>query len=426
MRVRRGFIRTARASRFSFVSVGGTLLGALGAFLSAVVAARTLDRSAFAAFGLGLAVNSLIVQLADLGMNALTVAETAPDTRAGRRASTTEKLRRLALARVASAAGVAAAASVVALLIPSAGPYRAAVVIGSSGAVFGSIALFFVAALQGALSFGRAATLAAAQGTMRLVLVAACGAAGLGQAAMLTAYAILAPFGTIVLGAVLLLKLHGGRNGLPVRQSVELDRRLRRALAIVGLSSSVLLNGDVLLLVLLSSRVNLAIYVGAWRIAASVLLLNNAVTYSLFPHVMAAQDVWKEGRRLFLLGIALASGLLALVPFVAVAGLAVLGPAGRGSFWPLVTLLCAFSIDMFVVVASEIFYRVGRAHILAVIAAVETIIMMSVTVVLRGEGAMAPALGQLAARVAGALMVAVPLVLVRDGHVAWFGGRRQA
>src|SRR5437868_12737411 len=86
--------------RAGVLVVGGNLFGAGASFLAAIVAARALSLDGFAAFGVGLAVNSLAVQFADFGLGTIAIAETADsaDPREAR-----AKLRLLARHRVRTA-----------------------------------------------------------------------------------------------------------------------------------------------------------------------------------------------------------------------------------------------------------------------------------------------------------------------------------
>ncbi len=415
--------RLIRAPRFrsAAITVGGNLGGALAALAAVVVAARTLDQSQFALFGVGLAVNSLMVQVADLGLSTVTVAETTVDWDLERFGVTHAKVRRLAWHRLWSVLGVAVATASFAVLVPGIGAYREVVLVVSGGAVFGSLSLFLVALLQSAQRFGAAAALQWTAGLARLLLVGACAVAGLTSGPMLVAYTAGAPMAAIVLGLSLMRSARrnaAGGQSRPVH--VSLDRKLRGAMTVGGLASAGLLNADVLLLVLLSDRGQVAAYVAASRIAAGVLLLNNGVAYALAPSVMVVPDPWHEVKRLLRTGVGAAVFVLASVPLITFVGLTVLGRAGDHAGQALVVLLVAFAFDAFVVVIYQIYLRIWRAEVIGAAAVIELVVMVSVTVALRRHGALAPAIGQLSARVVGAVVVTLPIIAQQAGRVAWF------
>jgi len=411
----------ARRSRSAAITVAGTLGGAFAALAAAIVAARALDQDQFVLFGVGLALNSLIVQVADLGLATVTVTETAADWASQRIGVTQAKLRRLARERLLSSVVVAGIASTLAVLLPGIGPYREVTLVVAFGAVFGSFSLFLVALLQGAQRFGAAAAVQGAIGGGRLLLVGACAAAGAGGTPMLLAYTAAAPLLGILLAAVLVRARGGAVHGTAARTArVSLDRRLRGAMTVGGLASAGLLNADVLLLLLLSTRSEVAAYVAAWRIAAGVLLLTNALSFAIAPSVMVAPDAWREGKRLLKTGVGVAACLCAVAPLVTLLGLAVLGKAGEDAGPALAVLLVAFALDAFVVIVYQIYLRVGHAEVVATAAVLELVTMVSVTIALQDHGALAPALGQLLARVVGAAVVTIPIVAARKKKLDWF------
>ena len=113
-----------------FALLVGTLIGAGASFIAAMVAARTLSLEEFAAFGVGIAVNSLTMQFADLGLGtvAMTEAAEAKDPHEARRQLIALTVRRFG---TALAAGALIALAVV--FLPSLEPYRDVALI----AVFG-------------------------------------------------------------------------------------------------------------------------------------------------------------------------------------------------------------------------------------------------------------------------------------------------
>src|SRR5215210_3251119 len=155
-------------------TVGGSLAGALGAFAAAIVAARALPLDEFAAFGVGLAVHSFCVQLADFGLGTVAVTELATGRELRGGSVDYGKLRPLALRRLGSAAAVGAVMTLVGLVIPALEPYRLAIAIGAGGAVFWSMDQFFVSALQGVRRFNVAASVLTIVGALRFVLVLGC------------------------------------------------------------------------------------------------------------------------------------------------------------------------------------------------------------------------------------------------------------
>ncbi len=413
----------ARRSRSAAITVAGTLGGALAALAAAIVAARVLDQTEFVLFGVGLALNSLIVQVADLGLATVTVTETAADWASRRFGVTQAKLRQLARHRLLASVVVAGIASILAVVLPGIGPYREVTLVVAFGAVFGNFSLFLVALLQGAQRFGAAAAVQATIGAARLALVCACALAGATSTPMLLGYTAAAPLIGILLAALLLrarAPSAEARDAAPRPARVSLDRRLRGAMSVGGLASAGLLNADVLLLLLLSTTSQVAAYVAAWRIAAGVLLLTNALSFAVAPSVMIAPDAWREAKRLLKTGVGITACLCAVAPVVTLVGLAVLGKAGDDAGPALAVLLVAFALDAFVVIVYQIYLRVGHAEVVATAAVLELLTMVSVTIVLRDHGALAPALGQLLARVVGAAVVTLPIVAASRKRLDWF------
>ena len=415
-----GRLIRARRSRSAAMTIAGTAGGAVAALAAAIVAARALDQKQFVFFGVGLAINSLIVQSADLGLATVTVAETAADWASERFGVTYSKLRRLAWHRLWSATAVALVAGIVALVLPAIGAYREVILVVAFGAIFGSFSFFVIALLQGARRFGAAATVQSTIGIARFLLVCACAVAGLESTAMLLAYTAVAPSLGILLGALAIRAPRSFRVAAARPGHVLLDRSLIRAMTVGGVASAGLLNADVLLLLLLSQRSEVAAYVAGWRIAAGFLLLNSAVGYALAPSVMTVPDPWSEAKRLIKTGVAAAVTLVALTPLVTVVGLAVLGNAGNRAGSALEVLLVAFALDAFIVVVYQIYLRISRGAVIAATAVVEFLTMVSVTVALRHHGAVAPAIGQLSARVVGVFIVTAPIVMAGTGRLGWF------
>lgn len=414
--------------RASAVVVGGNLVGAGAAFAAAVVAARVLSIDEFAAFGVGLAVNSLAVQFGDLGLGTVAIAETAGSDDP---AETRRKLRSLTLHRLRTALLVAVGVSAVVLLLPPLSPYRATAAIGATGEVFGALALFLIWSLQGQRRFRAAGVLQTIQGTLRLALVAACALAGLGPVEMIVGYAAVAPAVTALVAAPLLfsrLRPPGGAGAgapgpvgeAPPSGTAEIDRERRRVMAVTGVFAAMVINGDVLLLAMLSGEHEVGVYSAAWRFSSGVLLINTAVASALLPFIVTAADAWWEAKVLVRRGLMVAAGWFALLPLMALAGPWLLGSIGEDARTALIILLLAFAIDGFYFVVYQIYLRVRRVRLLAAIAIVELAVMASVTVLLRDEGATAPAVGQLAARVVACLIVATPILLAAARRCGWF------
>src|SRR6478672_9855250 len=139
--LRRGGGTEGRAGSAA-TTVGGSLVGALCAFAAAIVAARTLKSNEFAAFGVGLAVHSLCVQLADFGLGTVAITELATG-KGGQGHPLAGTLRPLAVRRLGTAIGLGTAITLVALVIPALEPYRLAILVGAGGAVFWSMDQFF-------------------------------------------------------------------------------------------------------------------------------------------------------------------------------------------------------------------------------------------------------------------------------------------
>jgi O-antigen/teichoic acid export membrane protein len=405
--------------RAGAIVVGGNLLGAGAAFGAAVVAARVLSIDEFAAFGVGLAVNSLAVQFGDLGLGTVAIAETAGAVDA---AESRGKLRTLVLHRLRTALMVAVGISVVVLILPPLSPYRDTAVIGATGEVFGSIALFLIWSLQGQRRFRSAGALQAVQGGLRLALVGGCAIAGLGAIEMIVGYAAIAPAATALVAGPLLFSRLRGEGGTaqnsPAPAAIDVERR--RVMAVAGVFSAMVINGDVLLLAMLSGEHDVGVYSAAWRFSSGVLLINTAVASALLPFIVTAADAWWEVRLLVRRGLMVAAGWFALVPLMAVVGPWLLGSIGEEARTPLLILLIAFAIDGFYFVVYQIYLRVRRERLLAVIAIAELAVMAGVTLLLRDEGASAPAYGQLAARIVACLLVACPVLLALAGRCRWF------
>lgn len=404
----------------SLIVVGGNVIGAAAAFAAAIVAARVLSIDGFAGFGVGLAVNSLAVQFADFGLGTVAIAETADslDPHVAR-----AKLRSLVWHRVRTGLAVALLVTVVVLLLPPLAPYRTEALIGAAGEVFGSLAFFFVWSLQGERRFVTAGAMQSLQGGLRLLLVGACAVAGLGAAPMMVSYAVLAPLATALTAGLLLFRSrprpHSGDAVSPARSS-EIDQERRRIMAFTGIFSAMVINGDVLLLAMLAGQHDVAAYTAAWRFSSGVLLANTAIASAFLSFIVTAPDAWAEAKHLVRRGLAIAGGWLLLVPPMAIVGPILLGSIGEDARGPLILLLLAFAIDGFYFVVYQIYLRVRRERLLLVISVLELAVMAGVTVLLRGEGASAPAYGQLAARVVVCLVVATPIILAAANRCGWF------
>jgi O-antigen/teichoic acid export membrane protein len=409
--------------RASLIVVVGNVAGAAAAFVAAILAARVLPIDGFAAFGVGLAVNSLAVQFADFGLGTVAIAETADslDPHVAR-----TKLRSLVLHRIATGIGVAILVTAVVLLLPPLAPYRTEAAIGAGGEVFGSLAFFFIWSLQGEHRFAGAATMQLMQGSLRLLFVAACALAGLGAAAMMVGYAVLAPLATAVVAGVHLFRTAPRADAAAAATAAagaEIDRRRRRVMAFTGVFSAMVINGDVLLLAMLSGKHDVAVYTAAWRFSSGVLLANTALASAFLPFILRAPDAWAEAKHLVRRGMTVAGGWLVLTPAMAVIGPVLLGSIGDAAQGPLTLLLVAFAIDGFYFAVYQIYLRVRRERLLLVISILELAVMAGVTVLLRDQGASAPAYGQLAARVVVCLVVVTPIVLAGLRRCGWFGQR---
>jgi O-antigen/teichoic acid export membrane protein len=411
--------------RGSALTVGGVLGGAVLAFAATIIAARSLSSSQLAAFGVGLAVNSLAVQLSDFGLNTLTVAETAPGWASGAEVVPMGKLRQIAVRRVAAALGVSALLIAVSFLVPDFQPYRSAFAVSGAGAVLGAPSLFAIASLQAARQFGLASTILVSVGVVRLAGVAAAAAAGLGATSMLAGYAVAGPFVGGILGLIFLHRqsAQGVTGLLSPQDEGYLDRGMTRTTATTATLGAALLNLDVLVLALVAGEHQVAIYVAAWRIAGGVLLFDTAIANAVLPYVFLAEDIWSETKRLARLGLLIAGGLLVATPALTIVGLLLLGDAGHGAAAPLALLLVAFSLDAFVFATYQVYYRLRHFRFAVWLSLGELIVMLGFTLALQQHGALAPAIGQLAARVFAFGMIAVPIVSQRLGSGDWFSTR---
>jgi O-antigen/teichoic acid export membrane protein len=404
----------------SLIVVGGNVLGAGAAFAAAIVAARVLAVDGFAAFGVGLAVNSLAVQFADFGLGTVAIAETADslDPHVAR-----AKLRSLLLHRIGTGLAVALLVAAVVLLLPPLAPYRTEGLIAAGGEIFGSLAFFFIWCLQGERRFAAAASMQSLQGMLRLVLVGFCAVAGLGSGPMMVVYAVLAPLATaLVAGGLLFANPPRSRAGdfesASGSSEINLDRR--RVMAFTGIFSAMVINGDVLLLAMLAGQHDVAAYTAAWRFSSGVLLANTAIASAFLPFIVTAPDAWAETKHLVRRGLAVAGGWLVLTPVMAIVGPILLGAIGDDARTPLIILLVAFAIDGFYFAVYQIYLRIRRERVLLAIAILELVVMAGVTILLRDQGASAPAYGQLAARVVVCLIVVAPILLALAKRCDWF------
>jgi O-antigen/teichoic acid export membrane protein len=199
-----------------------------------------------------------------------------------------------------------------------------------------------------------------------------------------------------------------------------MDLARRRVLAFTAVFAAMLINGDVLLLTMISGQTDVAAYTAAWRFASGVLLINTAIASTLLPFILTAPDGWAEASQLVRRGLGVAAGWLVLTPLMIVIGPLLLGSVGEGAKDPLAILLIAFAIDGFYFVLYQIYLRVHRARYLLLSIVAELVTMVGVTLLLHDHGALAPAYGQLAARVVGCAMVVTPLLLARAGRLDWF------
>jgi len=393
--------------------------------LGAISSARVLPLDQFAAFGVGLAVNSLAVQFADLGLGIVAVAETAESTS---RVAARAKLKALALHRIRTALLVGALITAVVMLVPSLAPYRIPAVIGAASVVFGSLTFFCVWSLQGQHEFLSAGAIQGLQGILRFALVAACAVGGLESVAMMVGYAVVAPAIAALVGAWALFIRHPSAPAGDVsisQRAAGIDISRRRLMATIGIFSALVINGDVLLLTILADAHDVALYTAAWRFSSGVLLANTAIASALLPFIVSAPQAWLEAKQLLRLGLLVSAGWFILLPLMAVIGPILLGSIGDDAVEPLIVLLVAFSIDGFYFVLFQIYLRVRRERLLLAAVACEFIIMVVVTILLRDDGFLAPAYGQLAARVAVTVLVVSPIVLATLGRCDWFREDKQ-
>lgn len=400
--------------------VGGNLVGAGASFAAAIVAARVLSLDQFAAFGVGLAVNSLAVQFADFGLGTVAVAETADSAS---RIDARAKLRTLALHRARTAIVVGALIAIVVSLLPSLSPYRVPAVVGAAGEVFGCLTLFFVWSLQGEHSFALAGAIQSLQGILRLALVGACAVAGLESTAMMVGYAVIAPAVSALIGGLVLFArppAPESPDAAPISETTGIDLERRRVIAFTGVFAAMVINGDVLLLTVLAGSHEVAAYTAAWRFSSGMLLINTAIASALLPFIVSASSAWTEAKQLVRLGLLVSAGWFVLVPVLAVIGPILLGSVGDDAKGPLIVLLIAFALDGFYFVLYQIFLRVRRERLLLVAMVCEFVTMVVVTILLRSHGALAPAYGQLAARVVVCTIGITPIALAALGRSTWF------
>jgi O-antigen/teichoic acid export membrane protein len=311
----------------------------------------------------------------------------------------------------------------VVLVLPPLEPYRTEAVIGAGGEIFGSLAFFFVWALQGERRFVTAGAMQTVQGALRLLLVGACAIAGFGAAPMMVSYAALAPLATALLGGALLFASTppaAADDAVSPASTSEIDRERRRVMALTGIFSAMVINGDVLLLAMLANQHEVAVYTAAWRFSSGLLLANTAIASAFLPFIVTAPNAWAEAKQLVRRGLAIVAGWLVLIPALVVIGPILLGSIGDEAQGPLFILLLAFAIDAFYFVVFQIYLRVRHERLLLAISILELVVMAGVTVLLRDHGALAPAYGQLGARVVVCLAAIVPILLAVARRCDWF------
>jgi len=427
--VLRQLIRKPRAVAGMAV-VSGNTIGAVGAFLAALVAARTLSLDDFAAFGVALAVNSLCVQFADLGVGLVSVAEVSESRGL---LETRRKLKKLATYRIATAILVMAAAELLIALLPDLAPYRVPAMLGAAGALVGVLNLFVVAGLQALHNFTFAGAIQAVTGGLRLFLVGSCALLGLDAGAMVVAYAIVSPAIAFAIGLFPLLHAVSSPNNensaLLSKSAHETNYGLnagrQRILAASGILSALTLNIGLLLLPAFATPVEVAAYSGAWRFAAGVLLVNTAIASALLPFILRSIDPWSETKKLLLLGSAGTVIWLALLPGLLWLGPLVLGDVGALAEPALRVLLVAFALDALLLTVYQTYLRVQRPMMVLSLAAVQLVGVLVLTLAFASEGALAAAYGQLGARILGVLLLLAPIVMQARGHLSWFTGSEE-
>jgi O-antigen/teichoic acid export membrane protein len=244
---------------------------------------------------------------------------------------------------------------------------------------------------------------------------------GAGANAMLVAYAVLAPLLGCAIAVALLI-----RSGIRLRRHdarIVLDESRRRLMLVAALASAAVLNGDVLLLLAVSDQRQVAIYAAAWRIAAGLSIFNAALASALLPYIMTSGSPRRDLDRLARTGLGLTALFLVLLPAIVSLGMLILGKGGHGTGPVLTILVAAFALDTFITFVYQSFIRVGRTALPVANVVIELILMASLTIVLRAQGALAPAYGQLAARVAGVCVFGIPILLERRGKLRWFDPR---
>jgi O-antigen/teichoic acid export membrane protein len=192
---------------------------------------------------------------------------------------------------------------------------------------------------------------------------------------------------------------------------------------VAGVTSAAVFNGDILLLVAVADRKEVAIYAAAWRIAAGLSIFNSAVASALLPYIMTSDHPRRDLERLARAGLGAAAFILLLLPGIVPLGLTILGSAGRNAGGVLALLVAAFALDTFISLVFQSYIRVGRTALPVANVILELALMASVTIGLRSHGALAPALGQLVARAVGVVVLGGPIVLERSGRLGWFDPR---
>jgi len=288
---------------------------------------------------------------------------------------------------------------------------------------------FFVSALQGVRRFNVAASVLTIVGALRFVLVLGCAVAGLLGIALLLAYAVIAPAITVPIAGTLLLAHRRGREAREEGREPEgstspspatVTKEFRRSVAVTYLGGAALFNLDVLLLALVANQADVAAYSAAWRVAAGASIVNTAITQAVLPYTIVAPDPRREVRLLSKAGLILGIVWISLVPLLTLVGVAVLGSAGDGAAGPMAVLLVAFALDGFCDLTVQIYYRINRARIAAINRVTEFATMAIVLLAFQATGALAPSLGQLAARLLGVAIIGGPIVLARLGRLRWF------
>ena len=293
----------------SALALGGDLATKLGLLLVMVIAARTLSTDEFAAIGTALAASGIIAVALDAGAGLLITRDGARD-----RAVCGGLLASLGVARMPLGIAVVAIGLGVGVVMGHPVLWTAAAVLGVLGATCTSFIGYFRA--------GQDMRPEAAQKLLFAVLALAATAT---VAVSATADALVAGLACAMFASLVLLVAFA-RRPLRSRVHAPMRRSLGRALplGLMAIATVVYYRSGTVGLAVLSTPDETAAFTVASAVGFGLLLLPNAITTSLLPHLSAQRDDAGQATRRALGWCLVLSASLALA--AALTGYLALGP----------------------------------------------------------------------------------------------------